>query len=140
MFGKSKKTNNDDLKFKSENYKMTDTYKTEDLVIGNLQYISSKYTNSGPMIVTTKQKYVFEKIDVEGKVKYREVFTGFIADTDSNYFDLPYIVNIKPIKEVIKNIAETLPKYGLLLVIDEINKIENNKQNIKVMTKKKRRR
>lgn len=140
MFGKSKKTNNDDLKFKSENYKMTDTYKTEDLVIGNLQYVSSKYTNSGPMMVTTKQKYVFEKIDVEGKIKYREVFTGFIADTDSNYFDLPYIVNIKPIKETIKNIAETLPKYGLLLVIDEINKIENNKQNIKVMTKKKRRR
>ena len=140
MYGKSKKTNNDDLKLKSENYKMTDTYKTEDLVIGNLQYVSSKYTNSGPMMVTTKQKYVFEKIDVEGKIKYREVFTGFIADTDSNYFDLPYIVNIKPIKETIKNIAETLPKYGLLLVIDEINKIENNKQNIKVMTKKKRRR
>ena len=83
---------------------------------------------------TTKQRYIFEKIEEDGKVRYREVFTGFIADTESAYFDLPYVVNIKPIDKVLDKVTETLPKYSLLLAIDEINttqkvkvKIRNNK-------------
>ena len=139
MFGRKKnnKVNNENQDFKTNNYQMTDTYITNNLVVGNLEYVSSNYTTSGPMVETTKQKYIFEKVVIDDKVKYREVFTGFIADTDTNYFDLPYIVHVQPIKEVIKTIAETVPKYGLLLAIDEINKLDNKK--VKVMSKKKSR-
>lgn len=139
MFGKKKQNKEEEkLDFQTKNYQMNDTYKTENLVVGNLQYISSKYTGgSGPKVETTKQKYIFEKIEVDDNIRYREVFTGFIADTDSNYFDLPYVINIKPLKDVIKTVAEIIPKYGLLLAIDEINKMENIKP--KVMTKKRRR-
>ena len=121
MFGKRRKKEEDSLKFKSENYKMKDNYNKDDLVVANLEYVMSAYTDFGPMVKTTKQRYIFEKIEEDGKVRYREVFTGFIADTESAYFDLPYVVNIKPIDKVLDKVTETLPKYSLLLAIDEIN-------------------
>ena len=34
-----------------------------------------------------------------GEVKYREVFTGFIATDKEDYFNLPYIVNPTPYVE-----------------------------------------
>ena len=133
MFGKRKKRENSSLNFKSENYCMKDNYKSGDLVVGNLEYVSSKYTDFGPMVETTKQRYIFEKIiEEDGKIRYREIFTGFIADTESAYFDLPYAVNLKPINEALENIAEEVPKYGLMLVSNEINKIQKVKVKAKI--------
>lgn len=122
MFGKRRKKDHSELNFKTANYSMSDTYNSDNLVVANLQYVSSKYTDFGPMVETTKQRYIFEKVQEEDKVRYREVFTGFVANTSEEYFDLPYAVNIKPLREVIPSVAETLPKYGLLLAVNEINK------------------
>lgn len=122
MFGKRRKKDHSELNFKTANYSMSDTYNSDNLVVANLQYVSSKYTDFGPMVETTKQRYIFEKVQEEDKVRYREVFTGFVANTSEEYFDLPYAVNIKPLREVISSVAETLPKYGLLLAVNEINK------------------
>jgi len=128
MFGKKKEKNrnekqkNDSLNFKSENYQMKDRYNTDNLVVGNLEYISSEPTLYGPMVKSTEQKYIFEVINDDGKIRYREIFTGFIADdNESGYFDLPYAVNIAPLKEVVSSVADTIPKYGLLLVLNEVN-------------------
>lgn len=136
MFGKRKKKEEDSVKFKTENYKMKDNYNKDDLVIANLEYVMSAYVDFSPIVKTTKQRYIFEKIEEDGKIRYREVFTGFIADTESSYFDLPYVVNIKPMDKVLDKVAETIPKYSLLLAIDEINSIQKVKVKVKVRNKK----
>ena len=122
MFKRNKKSEaKDSLNFKSKNYNMSDNYKSSDLVIANLEYVSSSYTPNGPMVERTNQKYIFEKIKESENVRYREIFTGFIADTETNYFDLPYVVNVKPLNEEVPTVADNVPKYGLLLLINEIN-------------------
>ena len=131
MFGKRKKRDHSTLDFKTPNYGMSDSYKTENLVVAKLQYVSSKYTDFGPMVETTKQRYIFEKIEEDDQLRYREVFTGFVAKTSEEFFDLPYVVDIKPLQEVVSSVAEEVPKYGLLLLIDEVNK-----QKVKVKVTK----
>lgn len=107
----------------SDNYKMQDYYKSDNLVIGNLEQISSEVTPYGPMVNKTTQKYIFEKINENGKTRYREIFTGFIFDSNesSHYFDLPYVVNIVPLKDKIPTITEDFHKYSLLLILDKVN-------------------
>ena len=63
------------------------------------------------------------KINENGKTRYREIFTGFIFDSNesSHYFDLPYVVNIVPLKDKIPTIPEDFHKYSLLQILDEIN-------------------
>ena len=123
MFGKKKeKQKNDSLNFKSENYQMKDSYNADNLVIASLEYISSEATPYGPMVKKTNQKYIFEILNENGKTRYREIFTGFIADCEeSHYFDLPYAVNIITLKEEVPSVANSIPKYGLLLVLNEVN-------------------
>lgn len=86
------------------------------MFIANLEYILSDKTYDAPMVIQTKQKYIFEKVIMAEKVKYIEVFTGFIADTKSDYFDLPYVVKIKSLMEIVPTIAYTIHKYGMLLL------------------------
>lgn len=123
MFGKKKQNEKkESLNFKSDNYKLNDNYKTDNLVVANLDYISSKLTPYGPMVKQTKQKYIFELLNENGKIRYREIFTGFVADAEENhYFDLPYVVNIVSLKEQVPDVADIIPKYGLLLVLNEVN-------------------
>ena len=121
MFKRKRKRNLEELKFSTKNYSMKETYPSSDLVVASLEYVSSEVTPYGPMVHTTKQKYMFEPIEEGETVRYREVFTGFIADTESSYFDLPHVVNIKPLREAVPNVAKNLPRYGLLLVLNEIN-------------------
>lgn len=120
MLGKKKQK--ESLNFKSGNYKMKDSYKADDLVVANLEYVSSELTLYGPMVKTTAQKYIFEMINEDEKIRYREIFTGFIADSDGNqFFDLPYVVNVVTLKEQVPSVADDIPKYGLLLVLNEVN-------------------
>ncbi len=113
--------------FKRLKYKMSESYSVKKLVIGNLAYISSTPTMDGPKTITTEQKYIFEKLDVRGKTKYREVFTGYLAGDKPNYFDLPYIINIRPLYNEITVIKDKITKYTLLITMDEINnkKLDN---------------
>ena len=74
------------------------------------------------MVKQTEQKYIFEMLNENGKTRYSEIFTCFIADAEeSHYFDLPYVVNIVSLKEHVPSVAENIPKYGLLLVLNEVN-------------------
>lgn len=107
--------------FQSENYNMRDNYQSSDLVVANLEYVSSAYTQDGPMVERTEQKYIFEIIQEGTKIRYREIFTGFITETETDYFDLPYVVNIKPLKEEITSVVNYISKYDLLLLMNEIN-------------------
>ncbi len=122
MFKRKKKDEmKDSFSFKSENYNMRDNYKTSDLVVANLECVSSAYTLNGPMVERTSQKYIFEIIKEKENVRYREIFTGFIADAEVFYFDLPYVVNIKPLNEEVTIVTNSIPKYSLLLLLNEIN-------------------
>lgn len=132
MFGKKKeKQKNNSLNFKSQNYQMKDSYNADNLVVANLEYISSEPTLYGPMAKKTTQKYIFEILNENGKNRYREIFTGFIADSEeSHYFDLPYVVNIVALKEQVPSVTNSIPKYGLLLVLNEVN-TENKTKKLK---------
>ena len=126
MFWKKKKAEI----VKDNCYSMIDEYDSSNLVVGNLQYLSSKIDSGGPSLRTTRQKYIFEKIEQDGKTMYREVFTGFVADSEeSNCFDLPYVISIIPLEEKMPSVAKRIPKYGLLLVVNEINKQRHKNRN-----------
>lgn len=127
MFGRKRKKDNNIVDFKTKNYEMSESYESANLVVANLQYISSRYTDYGPMVETTKQKYIFEVITQEEETRYREVFSGFVANDKEEFFDLPYVVNVKPLNETINNVAETVPKYGLLLLLDQVNRVQKVK-------------
>lgn len=128
MFGKKKDKQKNDLQsFKSEMYQMKESYNAENLVVANLEYISSDSTPYGPMVKKTTQKYIFEVLNENNKERYREVFTGFIADSENHYFDLPYVINIIALEEQLPSVANSISKYGLLLVLDEINNSNTRK-------------
>ena len=130
MFMRKKKTL---LNFESKNYVISNNYKSSDLVVANLEYVSSANVSGEPMIERTKQKYIFETIEAHKTIRYREIFTGFIVDTDSQYLDLPYVVNIKRLDEEIPTVANNVTKYGLLLLVNEIN--APKKMKVKVSKK-----
>ena len=118
MFNKKKDNSN----FKENSYIMKDNYITDNLVVANLEYVSNMVTPHGPKVIITEQKYFFEIIEENGKVRYREIFTGFIADLDEKmFFNLPYVVNVISLKEQIPTIADNISKYALLLALNEIN-------------------
>ena len=128
MFGKNRKRiegkseeNKEKLDFETLGYIMPDFFDSNNLVVANLEFVSNRVTTNGPMVETTDQKYIFERINENGKERFREVFTGFVTDNgEAAYFNLPYVVGEAPIKEVL-NVADKLPRYGLLLVLNEIN-------------------
>ena len=112
-------------------YVMKDNYNVDDLMVGNFNYVSSNVTEGGIKEVQTDQKYFFEEVLDNGKIKYREIFTGFIADAEENgYFDIPYVVNAIPLRELFQG-KDVLSKYALILVLDKVNTEQKVKKNIK---------
>ena len=105
----------------NQKYNMEESYLTSDIVVANLQYVSSAYTPYGPMVETTKQKYFFRLVEDGDDPKYQELFTGYITNTESQYFDVPYVTNVKPLTEEVPNVSKKLHRYGLLLLLNEIN-------------------
>lgn len=128
MFGKKKKKEKDDLDFKTENYVMKEHYNSNTLVVANLESVTNE--TEIPMVETTDQRYIFEIIDDNGKLRFREIFTGFKADRQSNfgYFNLPYVVDVVPLKEVAPTVCDEIPKLGLLLLLNEVNKREEEEE------------
>lgn len=118
MFGKNKLN-----PFGDKGYKMKKSYKAHELVVANFSRISGALTEFGPMIETTEQKYIFELItDNKQKIKYREIFTGFIAETESNTFDLPYVVNPTSFTDYFpQTIGREIPKLSLIWALNDIN-------------------
>ena len=134
MFGKNKKQEErkedkkENLDFETYGYIMPELFDSNNLVVANLEFVSNRVTTNGTMVETTEQKYIFERISDNGKERFREVFTGFVADNgDAKYFNLPYVVSEVPIREVL-DVADRLPRYGLLLVLNEINFNKENKK------------
>ena len=110
MFGKKNKK--DELNFETENYIMPEYFDKNKLVVANLEQVTNQ--NVLPYVLTTSQKYIFEVINEKEKVRYKEVFTGFITDNEDSqhYFNYPYPVNITPLREVLPSIREDIPKFS----------------------------
>ena len=118
------------MDFAPKKYVMKEVYDAKNLVIGNLKYISSEVTDFGPKVKRTKKPYIFEQIEVDGKTRYQEVFTGFIVKETAQYFDLPYIVDVEKLIDILPEYTDAqIPKLGMLLTMDEVNekKIEEEK-------------
>ena len=122
MFGRKKINDNP---FGDKNYQMKDYYNQNYLIVANFQRVSSSSMKEmhTPIIETTEQKYIFEVFYDEDKMKYREIFTGFIAsDEDSGIFDLPYIVTPEPFTNYFPKAVNTrIPKLSLIWSLNEIN-------------------
>lgn len=114
--------------FGDEDYKMKEKYSTNNLVVANLQRISRTVTNFGPRIEKTEQKYIFEMI-VEQKIKYREIFTGFIANDEEEGFNLPFVINPEPFTDYFpETIGREIPKLSLIWILNDINFPKNKKK------------
>lgn len=124
----------EEFSFLPENYTMAEIFDAEKLVVGKLQYISSDVTEFGPMVKKTSQNYIFEPIVINEMVKYQEVFTGFIAgDSAEGYFDLPYMVEMEELTEILPDYKQTkIHKLGMLLTLNEVNSqmVKYNDKNI----------
>ena len=119
MFGKRKNNNS------QEKYTMKDSYNADDLYLARFKWVSSVVTDFGPMDKETEIKYLFEK---EGE-KYKEIFTGFEADVVSEYFNYPYVIDIVPLTEVHEEFKGTkFPRLGMLLLFNDVNKKEKQKE------------
>jgi hypothetical protein len=114
-------------------YKMKKHFKANNLVIGNLSYISSELNDCGPVVKTTSQKYIFEVIKYMNKPLYREVFTGFIAkDECESIFDLPYVVNVEKFIKFLPNTENVkVPRLSLMMALNDINYVEVEEVKVK---------
>ena len=116
------------LVFEEKNYKMKKEYSADKLFVGNLETISSYgIDEDGPVVKITKQKYIFE-LKKDGK--YREIFTGFLAEKVNNaengisfkYFNLPYVNNIESFTKYFPEYSgKTIPKLAFITIMDDLN-------------------
>lgn len=134
---------------------MKEKYNANDLYVGELEYISSEVTPYGPMVKKIKEKFIFEKVEIvenkpkkgilslfkngtendveeETREEIQEVFTGVALDLDdASYFDVPYIINMKPYVELFPEEKDSeICMMNMLLIHDDIN------QKSKTKTKK----
>lgn len=130
LFDKILKKSNE---FGDHLYQMKDKYDANNLVIANLarisNYVSDEELNVGPMYEETEQKYIFESFIDNDKIKYREIFTGFVANDEEEYFMLPYVVNPKPLVDYFPDTLGTkIPKLSFIWMLNDINfMVEKNK-------------
>ena len=124
------------LVFEEKNYKMKKEYDADKLLVGNLETITGGNIYASPMVKITKQKYIFE-LRKDGK--YREIFTGFLADKVDNaengisfkYFDLPYVNNIEKFTKYFPEYKrKKIPKLAFITIMDELN-FSNDKEKTK---------
>ena len=54
---------------------MKDFYMADELIVANLKRFSDYTDDFGPMIQTTDQKYIFEKVLINNEVQYREIYS-----------------------------------------------------------------
>lgn len=121
--------------FGDKNYTMKKSYQADELVVAELKRISNDFDfeELSVAVITTEQKYLFEIVWEDAKMKYREVFTGFIANDKSEYINLPYVGNPKPLVEVLPELEHRdLSKLNLILVSNNINDITEDKKKYKV--------
>lgn len=120
--------------FGDKNYKMKDSYHADDLVVANLKRVSNQVTYaSTPMQETTEQKYIFEVVYLENEIRYREIFTGFLAKDKVEYFELPYVEDYQPFTDFIPEAkGSEIPKLSLIWALNDIN-YSNDKANKKLL-------
>jgi len=115
--------------FKKAKDKFSGTINSNNLYVGNL---NSTYQSDNEeddyqlMSKDGKVNYIFEKDNND----YYEIFTNQLIHTEeschhdgchcANIGEL-YLVNIKPIKQIVPKIKEELPKECLLYLFDSIN-------------------
>ncbi len=125
------------LHFYEEGYTMKKEYHADEIIVSQLDYVSTEDAN-GPLHYKTSLKYFFEPIEEEGKTRWREIFTGFIADDELTYFDLPYLSKEK---ETLTDYFEelegvTLPNLSLLLYLNKVNEKKTEKTYKRTYPKK----
>lgn len=126
MHYRNKRSENN--KFGDKNYFMKDSYQADNLVVAELRRLANDFDfeELSVAVITTEQKYLFEIVWEDGKMKYREVFTGFIAEDKAKYFGLPYVGNPRPLVEVLPELEHSdLSKLNLIMVSNDINNAKN---------------
>lgn len=97
------------------------TYPVAGLVVANLERIPGKIKEVGPLIETTEQKYLFEIVEEDGQIQYRELLTGSLFKDKEEYFDVPYIVNPEPLALYWQEEEKEISSSILLWLLNDIN-------------------
>lgn len=112
-------------------------YDISSLVIGRLQRMNNLRGNGGPSIESTKQRYVFEVINDKDVIKYKEIFTGYVAFSinntildgyDTKYFGFPYVYDIEDFSNYFDRKDKTVSKLDLIWLLNDINYIDVKKK------------
>lgn len=122
-----------------KNYTMKNSYNADDLVVAEFVIMDEECQDLAT--IKLKQKYLCEKIDIEGIPKFREVFTGFITDTSEFELDdednLPRITTYVPLTDVIPEVKGlSIPKLSLILLMNDINHQKITNKNVKKKNKR----
>lgn len=101
-------------------------YNSKELYYGNIEYISIEHTDFGPVLYTSENKYIFEKIEKKGIVFFKEVFTGLIFNTGFSE-NKPYVLNYTKLNTSNKKISSL----ELLILLDKLNSEKEYKKEKK---------
>jgi len=80
--------------------------KDDSLIVACLNRCLDEVMKFGPMYETTEQKYIFEPVVDGDNIKYREIFTGFIANVGLEYFMLPYFNKLNHLQIIFLRLKE----------------------------------
>lgn len=117
------------LHFYEEGYTMKKEYSADGIIVSKLYFVKGNEELFGLISGKTKIKYFFEPIEEDEKIRYREIFTGFIADDELAYLDLPYLSKEKEaLTDYFTELkGVTLPKLSLLLYLNKVNEKRKDK-------------
>ena len=107
------------------------TYPVAGLVVANLERIPGKIKEVGPLVETTEQKYLFEIVEEDGQIQYRELLTGSLFKDKEEYFDVPYIVNPEPLALYWQEEETEISSSLLLWLLNDINNPKITKRDAK---------
>lgn len=125
---KAEKTVTSEAKTSASKYKIdTDKLPVEYEVIDG--YYQEENGNLELRVYLNKEYSKEEKINLHNSLV--DYFKTVADDKESIYFNLPYVVNIISLKELVPSVSKELPKYSLLLLLNEVNIIEKSKVKIK---------
>lgn len=117
---------------KNTAYKMKSEYDADRLIVSSLSQVYYESNDLTPTYRETNLKYFFEQITINGKTKYREVFTGFITDMEPTE---SYLVKPESFTDYFPETKGTkVNKLTLILKLNDINCFDKPKQIKKEFT------
>ncbi len=114
---------NKNNKLYDENVVGEELYDIEDLVVGNV--LTCEQNGNGVIYSSSPSKHIFEKVNVENRDIYKELYSHKEIKTFSTEYNGPFITNIEDLTDYIDVVTYKADSPDLLLTMDDIVDLEN---------------